>query len=95
MFAVSDYYAIDLMCLLQREGLRIPDDISLIGFDGSRDCAMVTPALTSVAQDSGLRAQKALELLARMKGSPDFRESVRIPVHLVPGGSVRSVFPQD
>ena len=32
-FAVSDYYALDFMHFVQREGIRVPEDISVIGFD--------------------------------------------------------------
>ena len=32
-FAVSDYYELDFMHFVQREGIRVPEDISVIGFD--------------------------------------------------------------
>ena len=35
IFAVSDYYAIELMRFLRRHGIIIPDEISIVGFDGS------------------------------------------------------------
>ena len=37
IFAVSDYYAIDLMKILFENGIRVPYDISVVGFDGGRD----------------------------------------------------------
>ena len=35
VFAISDFYALDFMAFMEAEGKRIPQDISLIGFDGS------------------------------------------------------------
>ncbi len=87
IFAVSDYYAIDIMSFLQQRGIQIPEDISIIGFDGSRDCTKTVPPLASVHQDNEQRAKKAVELLVSMMQNPDFRESICIPVTLQKGGS--------
>ncbi len=91
VFAVSDYYAIDVMNFLTRKGLKIPEDISIIGFDGSNDCNKTSPRLASVYQNNELRAQKAMELLSQMIRKPDFCASVRIPVQLQPGESVQKL----
>ena len=88
VFAVSDYYAIDLMGFLLRNGVRIPGDISIIGFDGSPRCLMVSPTLTSVQQDNETRAVKAVELLCRMMADPGFQDSVVVPVKLIVRESV-------
>ena len=63
------------------------EDISIIGFDGSRDCTKPVPPLASVHQDNEQRAKKAVELLVSMMQNPDFRESICIPVTLQKGGS--------
>lgn len=88
VFAVSDYYAIDLMLFLLRNGVRVPGDISIIGFDGSPDCLKVSPPLASVCQNNGARAKKAVELLCRMIAEPDFQDTVVVPVKLVVRESV-------
>lgn len=89
IFAVSDYYAVDLICFLQKSGVRIPDDISVIGFDDSEICAQVVPSLTSVRQDCGARAHMAIRLLKRMREQPDYTEDFTIPVKLVERSSSR------
>lgn len=48
VFAVSDYYAIELIRFLQRQGVVIPDDISVVGFDGCREAAEITPKRRSM-----------------------------------------------
>lgn len=83
VFAVSDYYAADLMRFLQKAGIRIPEDISVVGFDDSEICGQIVPSLTSVRQDYRLRAQMAVRLLGQMKEQPDYMGDFMIPVTLV------------
>lgn len=82
VFAVSDYYAVDLMQFLQSHRIRIPEDISLAGFDGNPICEQVVPNLTSVRQDGRQRAEMAVELLKKMKKEPDYKEDILLPVTL-------------
>lgn len=49
VFAVSDYYALDLMSFLGSHGIRVPEDISVMGFDDSPMGRMAQPALTIVS----------------------------------------------
>lgn len=83
IFAVSDYYAVDLIHFLQNSGVRIPDDISVAGFDDSALCELAVPSLTSVRQDYRARAQMAVHLLERMREEPGYTEDVTVPVRLV------------
>lgn len=83
IFAVSDYYAVDLMRFLQSSGIKIPDDSSVVGFDDSVICEQVVPSLTSVRQDYTARAQMAINLLKRMKEQPEYAGDFTIPVELV------------
>lgn len=83
IFAASDYYAVDLIRFLQSSGVKVPDDISVVGFDGSAICEQVVPALTSVRQDYRARAQMAVGLLKRMREQPDYTGDFTIPVRLV------------
>ena len=83
IFALSDYYAIDLMSFLHREGFSIPEDISVAGFDDSPICHTVYPALTSVKQDGALRAKLAMEKLRALKEQQEVEPEIRLPVSLV------------
>lgn len=91
IFAVSDYYAVDLMGFLHGFGVKIPEDISVIGFDNSPICQQVVPSLTSVGQDYRLRAQMAVRLLKQMKEQPEYTEDFLIPVELVERGSATAL----
>lgn len=88
VFAVSDFYALELMRLLQKSGVRIPGDISIIGFDGSTAAQNASPKLTTVAQDNLLRAQTAVDLLMEMISGSVSSKTVCIPVKLRLGESV-------
>jgi LacI family transcriptional regulator len=88
VFAVSDYYAIDLMTFLKAHNVKIPEDISIIGFDDSSDCTKVVPALTSVNQNNPLRSKTAIELLLKMISCPEHSDSIRVPVKLIKRDSV-------
>ena len=89
IFAVSDYYAADLIRFLQNFDVKIPDDISVVGFDGSALCEQIVPSLTSVRQDYQARAQMAVRLLKRMKEQPEYTGDFTIPVKLVERNSSR------
>ena len=89
VFAVSDYYAVDLMRFLQGARVRLPEEMSIAGFDDSALCGQVVPALTSVRQDGARRAHMALRLLERMGKEPDFFGNFLVSVRLVPRDSTR------
>lgn len=89
IFAVSDYYAVDLMGTLQAAGVDVPEEVSVVGFDDGAVCEQVVPSLTSVRQDGVRRAQIAMELLGRMKREPEYSCDIFTAVELIPRNSVR------
>lgn len=91
VFAVSDYYAIELMRFLQRQEIIIPDDLSIVGFDGCREASEITPKLTTVVQNNLLRAKTAISLLLKMINNSGMTENICIPVKLSVGQSVRKL----
>lgn len=66
-FAASDYYAVDYMQFLMERGIRVPEDISIAGFDDNPICEQVVPSLTSVHQDGKERAREAITMLKALK----------------------------
>jgi LacI family transcriptional regulator len=63
VFAWSDDVAIQMMCVLRGQGLRIPQDVSVIGFDSTALCDHTDPPLTSIRQPIYDMAAQALTLL--------------------------------
>jgi LacI family transcriptional regulator len=67
VFCSNDDMAVGAMKAIQKAGLRVPEDISIIGFDDSIFCNYVTPALTTVRKLSRkisvVGGEKLLEIL--------------------------------
>ena len=67
--AYNDDVATAAMGVLAHEGLRVPEEISMIGFDDSRAAAAPTVSLTTVTQDTGAMAMAAVaRAVARIEG---------------------------
>ena len=63
IFAGSDLMAYGVMSAAESFGLRIPDDLSLVGFDDNPSSAHMRPALTTVRQPFADMGRRAIELL--------------------------------
>jgi len=63
VLAADDTMGIGALRAASEEGFEVPRDISLVGFDGIKIGAYLTPALTTIRQPTGEIGQKAVELL--------------------------------
>lgn len=82
IFAVSDVIAIAAIKALNAAGLRVPDDVAVVGFDDITIAAYVNPPLTSVRQDLARGAKVMIDLLfRRMEG--ENTPSATMPAELV------------
>lgn len=63
IFTVGDDLAVGVMKYLKNEGVKIPDDIAVIGFDNDPVGIAIDPELTTVEQPVQQIAQKTFELL--------------------------------
>lgn len=91
VFAVSDTYAIELMHFLQEQGIQIPKEISIVGFDNMGLCERVYPRLTTVGQDAGERAKMAVAALQKLKAGEETAPVQVLRVLLVERESVADV----
>ena len=66
VFCASDLMAAGLIHGFQNMGLRIPDDISVAGFDNMSFCNLCTPKITTVAQDRTRLGMSACALLHQL-----------------------------
>lgn len=83
IFAVSDFYAMELMRFLKSKGVRLPEEVSVAGFDDTPMCGMISPTLTSVRQDVGQRARIAIAKLRDLKEKKETETSIMLPVQLI------------
>ncbi|HUM82989.1 MAG TPA: LacI family DNA-binding transcriptional regulator [Lachnospiraceae bacterium] len=83
MFCASDYYAILMMNELSDRGIRVPQDISVAGFDDNLLAQLHRPALTTVHQDVEGKGIIAAETLVKMiKGEKIRKRSLLLPTEL-------------
>jgi DNA-binding LacI/PurR family transcriptional regulator len=82
LVAASDMIALAAMRVFAAAGLRVPDDVRVVGFDDIPAAGLANPPLTTVVQDAGLAGRRLVELLlAQVRGEPC--ESVVLPTRLV------------
>jgi len=95
IFVANDHMALAVMDTLRSElGLRVPEDISVIGFDNVPQTAWPAYSLTTIAQNAQAMALATVELLlqaiaADLKAVPFSTRMLTIPVGLVKRSTVR------
>lgn len=65
IFAVNDEVAIGAMIRVKENGLKIPDDIAIAGFDNDKISGYIDPPLTTIDIQRNIVGQKSIELLVR------------------------------
>jgi len=66
IFAFNDNAAIGVLNAARRRGLRIPEDLSIVGFDDTFQATIVTPHLTTVRQPLAELGRMGVSLLTRL-----------------------------
>ncbi len=91
IFAFNDVMAAGVIGELQRSGLRVPGDVSVIGFDDIPIAAAMYPSVTTIAQPIAEMARLGVDLLLRRIRGPDAPfERLVLPTRLVPRESTAS-----
>jgi DNA-binding LacI/PurR family transcriptional regulator len=81
--AVTDTVAFGVLRGLADHGLKVPDDVKVVGFDDVVESRFSVPSLSSIAPDHDWMINTALDMLiARMNGSPQDGAEVTAPFHL-------------
>ncbi|MBQ7886737.1 MAG: LacI family DNA-binding transcriptional regulator [Clostridia bacterium] len=89
----DDYAALGGLEAIRDADLRVPQDISVAGYDGVGILQMCRPQLTTVQQDTLRIGQAAARKLVHLIEQPHttFQEIISIPSHLIPGETVGPV----
>jgi hypothetical protein len=90
-FCSNDYLALTVIRNLTALGRRVPDDVSVAGFDGIRIGELTAPSLTTVVQPSERIGGAAVELLLRRVVDTGEVASVALQHTLRRGGSTAAV----
>jgi LacI family repressor for deo operon, udp, cdd, tsx, nupC, and nupG len=83
VFCFNDLMAIGALRELHTQGVRVPEDISIIGFDDVQESQFSVPTLSTVTPDKADIARRALELLTnRMAGATDPPHNIDVRYHI-------------
>ncbi|MDO5540159.1 MAG: LacI family DNA-binding transcriptional regulator [Eubacteriales bacterium] len=86
----SDYNAIEMINLLHDRGIRVPDQVSVVGFDDCIYAEYVRPGLTTIRQNVTEKGKIAFHRLIRMIEGESLTEMcVTAPIELVVRDSVK------
>lgn len=92
LVTTADLLAVGIISGLYQKHIRVPEDISIIGFDDIPMCQMVTPPLTTIHQDMYRKAQLAAEfMLQLLNGEKPENSNIILPVRLVERDSVQTI----
>lgn len=95
VFAASDSIALGVLREARKKGLRVPEDLSLVGFDGTHHAEESIPALTSVSQPLREMGRAALRaVLRQLHGEALDSQRVELATHLVVRGSSSAPQPE-
>lgn len=90
--ATADIFAVGLLKGFYEAGIKIPEDISVIGFDDLEISSYLTPGLTTMKQQIYVKGERAIDLLVQNINNPQMPKVQEIlPVKLVVRESVKAL----
>jgi LacI family transcriptional regulator len=92
LFFASDFLAAESICLFHDEGIQVPKDISVCGFDDNIYALQTRPQLTTIHQDMDLKASLAVRQILRIIHKERLEENrITIPISLIVRDSVKKL----
>ncbi|GAB2572059.1 LacI family DNA-binding transcriptional regulator [Gracilibacillus alcaliphilus] len=83
IICVNDFIAIGVIRILNKFGIRVPEDVSVVGFDDSYLAQYFPPGITSVTQNYDFLGEKAVELLVELINGENPAKEWIIPTKLI------------
>lgn len=84
LFCMNDSIAIGAIKAALRKGLRVPEDLAVVGFDNSSLCTVIEPELTSVSIDTKkMGCDSANALIAMINGEDISEKHIRLDTKLI------------
>lgn len=92
IFSTADILAAGIITGLKQAGKKVPDDISIIGFDDINLCNLISPALTTIHQDAHLKGKLSVNyIIDKLENKPIHQRETILPVRVVERDSVMSI----
>ena len=84
IFASNDVMAMGVMDAVRNRGLRVPDDVSMVGFDDIPQASLVRPALTTINQPLEKMGRVATQMLLDLLKHPEKKaDRIELPTELI------------
>lgn len=91
-FAENDLIACNAVQAFKEAGLKVPEDVSVIGFDDRPVCTMIEPQLTTIEVPKHILGPQVVELLiSKMEQGRDYTIKMDVGTKLVRRGSVKKI----
>ncbi len=87
----NDMIALGILHRFYELGVRVPEDISIIGIDASCICGMVYPSLSSVSLSPFIHGQECARILIDLIRGENVSRKTNIPIHLRVTQSIKSI----
>jgi len=92
IFVGNDQMAIGVLSALRERGLRVPDDVSIVGFDDIPEAGFLYPPLTTVRQDFDALGRMMLQkVLVALEEQGEMASDTPLPTELVVRRSTRAL----
>ena len=92
LFAASDYYALRIMNYLWEQGVKVPEDVSVVGFDDNIYSRLSRPGITTIHQSPTQKGEYAVEyLMKQMRGETIVDNRIILPVELVVRDTIKCI----
>ena len=91
IFCSTDYLAVQIIHHLKQHGIRVPDDVQIIGFDGVNDFFRERPVCSTIVQPVAEMAEAAVNILLSPKESR-LQALTSLPVTYRPGGTTKEEY---
>ena len=83
IFALSDIMAIGATKAVIDSGLRVPEDISIVGFDGMDESEYYNPGITTIKQPQKLMAEMSISLLIQLINGSEENKHILLDTKLI------------
>lgn len=91
VISFNDEMALGFYKRIRKLGIKVPDDLSIISYDGTYSRRYADMELTSLALNARLQGRKCMEVLWKMIQGEKYKYVTRIPLKIVEGESVKTI----
>jgi DNA-binding LacI/PurR family transcriptional regulator len=83
VFCYNDMSALGALRVLYGRGIKVPEDLSLVGFDDLAIASYTSPLLTTVSQPKQQMGRMAMEILIKLLSRVDSKTNIKVEGELI------------